>query len=70
MPFMQRRLFDQSTSVKISVDKSHELVRLESAIDWDRLISLAMDIRSRPFDQMDKNLSKIVSIFEKSLQLQ
>lgn len=47
MAFMQRRLFEQSTSVQISVDESHDLVKLEKLIEWDKLIGISMDIRSK-----------------------
>lgn len=43
----QSELFAQTIKARIVVNESHELVRLERAIDWDELIEIAMKIRSK-----------------------
>ena len=47
MSFFQDSLFDPPEQVKISVNQTHELVRLTHLIPWGTLITLAMEIRSK-----------------------
>lgn len=47
MSFFQDSLFDPPEQVKISVNQTHELVRLTHLIPWGSLINLAKEIRSK-----------------------
>ncbi len=45
MSVFQPSLFEHSTTVNITLNESHELVRLTNLINWTELITLAMTIR-------------------------
>lgn len=45
MSVFQPSLFEQSTTVNISLNESHELVRLTKLLNWTELTTLAMNIR-------------------------
>lgn len=45
MSVFQTSLFEQSTTVNISLSESHELVRLTKILNWTELTTLAMTIR-------------------------
>jgi hypothetical protein len=43
----QTDLFAQPIKAKITIDESHPLVRLERAVNWDELMEVAIEIRSK-----------------------
>ncbi len=47
MSLFQDPLFPVSLTANISISETHDLVRLEQCLDWDQLILLVMEIRSR-----------------------